>query len=262
MERRRRRVRQNRRRRRRRLERMVEAWIARILVLSVLILICFGVIQGGRFVWGRLTETEETFQGAKVLEPKEREPGTKLVVLDAGHGGKDQGTSAGEILEKDINLAVVKKLAEVLQDEKTMVIFTREDDTKVGLEERAAFANENEADLFVSLHCNYCEDDAGVQGLECYYREDSKEGEALANQVVQAVAEEEQIVNRGTRTANFRVLCKTQMPAVLVEMGYLSNAEERGKMTEKAYQEVLAERIAQGVRGMLEEGEGQVQATE
>ena len=79
---------------------MVEAWIARILVLSVLLLLCFLVIQGGRFVWGRLTDTEETFQGAKVLEPKEREPGTKLVVLDAGHGGGDQGTSGGEVLEK------------------------------------------------------------------------------------------------------------------------------------------------------------------
>ncbi len=232
---------------------MVEAWIARILVLSVLLLLCFLVIQGGRFVWGRLTDTEETFQGAKVLEPKEREPGTKLVVLDAGHGGGDQGTSGGEVLEKDINLAVVKKLAELLQDEETTVIFTREDDTKIGLEERAAFANENEADLFVSLHCNYCEDDAGVQGLECYYREDSAEGEKLANLVVQAVEEEEQIVNRGTRTANFRVLCRTQMPAVLVEMGYLSNADERGKMAEEKYQEMVAGRIAEGVRRMLEE---------
>lgn len=240
-------------RKRRRLERMIEAWIARILVLSVLVLLVFGVVQSGLWVWGQITHKEETFQGARVLEPQERKPGTKLVVLDAGHGGKDQGTSAGEVIEKEINLAMVKKVAELLEDEETTVMFTREDDTKVGLEARATFANEQEADLFVSLHCNYCEDDAGVQGLECYYREDSPEGETMANQIVEAVKSEERIANRGTRTANFRVLCKTEMPAVLVEMGYLSNAEERGRMVDEEYQKVLAEKIAEGVREMLKE---------
>ncbi len=241
-----------RRKRRRRLERMVEAWIARILVLSVLVLLCFTVIRTGLWVWGHFTNTEEAFQGARVLEPPERKPGTKLIVLDAGHGGRDQGTSAGEVIEKDVNLEVVKKLAELLADDKITVAFTREDDTKVGLEERASFANESEADLFVSLHCNYCEDDAGVQGLECYYREDSEDGKVFAEKIVEAVGSDEGITNRGTRTANFRVLTKTQMPAVLVEMGYLSNGQERGKMVEEDYQKMLAEKIAQGVRAMLE----------
>ena len=139
------------------------------------------------------------------------------------------GNQCGGSSGKDINLAMVKRLAEILEEAGETVIFTREDDIKVGLEERAAFANQNEADLFVSLHCNYCEDNAEVQGLECYYREDSEEGEALANQIVQAVQEEERIENRGTRTAGFRVLKKTEMPAVLVEMGYLSNSSECDK---------------------------------
>lgn len=231
----------------------MEAWIARILVLSILVLLCFAVIRTGIWIWGYFTDTKETFQGAKVLELQEREPETKLVILDAGHGGRDQGTSGGEAIEKDINLEVVKKLAELLEDDNIMVGFTREDDTKIGLEERASFANESEADLFVSLHCNYCEGDAGVQGLECYYREDSEEGKVFAEKIVEAIGSEAGITNRGTRTANFRVLTKTQMPAVLIEMGYLSNAEERKKMAEKDYQKILAEKIAEGVRAMLED---------
>ena len=92
-----------------------------------------------------------------------------------------------------------------------------------------------------------------MQGLECYYREDSEEGKVFAEKIVEAIGSEAGITNRGTRTANFRVLTKTQMPAVLIEMGYLSNAEERKKMAEKDYQKILAEKIAEGVRAMLED---------
>lgn len=190
---------------------------------------------------------EETFEGARSIEPVERKPGSWLIVLDAGHGGRDQGTSAGEILEKEINLSVVKKLAEELEDAGATVILTREEDVKIGLEERAAFANQNEADIFVSLHCNYCEDDAGVQGLECYYREDSDDGRILAEQIVQSVETEDGIKNRGTRTADFRVLRKTDMPAVLIEMGYLSNKTECERMADETYQKLLAEKIAEGI---------------
>ena len=239
---------QRRRKRIRKRKRKIRIWMARFIVLSVFFLLCFGIARGGSGLWGHITgEKESVFHGARTVEPAERKPGSRLIVLDAGHGGRDQGTSAGEALEKDINLAMVKRLAEILEEAGETVIFTREDDIKVGLEERAAFANQNEADLFVSLHCNYCEDNAEVQGLECYYREDSEEGEALANQIVQAVQEEERIENRGTRTAGFRVLKKTEMPAVLVEMGYLSNSSECDKMTEDAYQELLAKKIAEGI---------------
>ena len=238
---------QRRKKRMRRIKRRLKAYAARTVAVVTLLLIGILVFRGGAWLLKGLEKAEETFQGARIIEPAERKPGSKLIVVDAGHGGRDQGTSAGDILEKDINLLVAKKLAKKLEDAGALVIFTREDDTKIGLEERAAFANENKADLFISLHCNYCEDDAGVQGLECYYREDSEEGQALADRIVQSVQEEEKIGNRGTRTANFRVLRKTDMPAVLVEMGYLSNRSEREKMTDDAYQELLADRIAEGI---------------
>lgn len=239
---------QRRRKKIRRVKRKVRIWAMRFAALFVFSFLLFGIVRGGMWIRSRLTETEEAiFHGARTVDPAERKPGSRLIVLDAGHGGRDQGTSSGEILEKDINLSVVKKLAEKLEEAGATVIFTREDDIKVGLEDRAAFANQNKADLFISLHCNYCEGDAGIRGLECYYREDSEEGGILADHIVQSVQEEERIENRGTRTANFRVLCKTDMPAVLVEMGYLSNRSEREKMTEEAYQELLAEKIAEGI---------------
>lgn len=239
---------QQRRKKIRRIRRRLKMWAARVVVLSVFFLLCFGVVSGGRWLWRHVTDKEEAvFHGARMVEPGERKPGSRLIVLDAGHGGRDQGTSSGSVLEKDINLVMVGKLAEILEEAGETVILTREDDTKIGLEDRAEFANQNEADLFVSLHCNYCEDDTGVHGLECYYREDSEEGKALADLIVEKLRSEESIANRGTRTADFRVLCRTDMPAVLVEMGYLSNQSERKKMTDEAYQKLLAEKLAEGI---------------
>lgn len=225
----------------------MKAYAARALVLTVLLLSGIIIIRGGWWLLGGLKKTEETFQKAQIAEPEEKVPDCKVIVLDAGHGGRDQGTSAGDVLEKDINLSMVKKLAELLDDDKIDILLTRTEDTKIGLEERAEFANKNKADLFISLHCNYCEDDTGVQGLECYYREDSEEGEALATHIVDAFQGEDRVINRGTRTANFRVLCNTRMPAVLVEMGYLSSQAERDKLTDEAYQDILAEKLAEGI---------------
>lgn len=240
-------IKRRRQRRRRRVKRMLKVWMARILVFSVLTVLCFGVIHIAVKLYGYYMGTEGAFQSAETDKPVQRKPGSRLIVVDAGHGGQDPGTSAGEILEKDINLAMAEKLAKILDDAGETVILTRGDDTKIELEERAKFANRNDADLFISLHCNYCEDDAEVEGLECYYREDSEEGKALADRIIQSVEDEENIVNRGTRTANFRVLCKTDMPAVLVEMGYLSNPSEQKKMTNDKYQQLLAEKIAEGI---------------
>ena len=247
-ERQRRRQLQKRRKRIRRIRRRLKAYAARGLVLTVFILLCSLIIKGGMWLLKSHEKVEEAFQGARILENEEEEPkGSPLIVLDAGHGGKDQGTSAGKALEKEINLEVVNKLAEELRDAGAAVLLTREDDTKVGLEDRAEYANENKAELFVSIHCNFCEEDAGVKGLECYYRDGSSEGEALAERIIQAVESEEQISCRGTRIGDFRVLNKTEMPAVLVEIGYLSNQSECRKLTEESYQKQLVKKLAEGI---------------
>ena len=232
----------------RRLKRRIKAWAAWILVLTVMILMGVLCLRLGLWILKDPADLETMFEGARIVENAgEEKEGSPLIVLDAGHGGRDQGTSAGSILEKEINLSVVKRLAGILEDAGAAVLLTREDDTKVGLEDRANFANQKEAEFFVSIHCNYCEDDAGVIGLECYYRDGSTEGEALANQIVSRMEETEEISCRGTRIGDFRVLNKTEMPAVLVEIGYLSNQGERMKLADEAYQKLLTEKLAEGI---------------
>lgn len=226
-------------------------WTARILALAAMVLALILVLRGGSYLWDRITGSEETFVGATIIgdwgSGKERDPNKIFVVLDAGHGGKDQGTCAGDILEKDINLAVTLKLAEKLDEMGAEVLLTRETDVKIDLEDRAKLANKEKADLFVSIHCNYYEDSTKIKGLECYYQETSEDGKELAERISQAFDGIEEVENRGLKTANYRVLRKTDMPAVLIELGYMSNPEECKKLTDEDYQELLAERIAAGI---------------
>ena len=241
---------------RRRRKRLIRRLIIRCGMFTAVLLFLFGLIWGGIFLWNRLTTDgeEQAFAGASVIEQPETFPkGQPRIMIDAGHGGKDQGTSAGNVLEKDVNLQVAEKLAKELKKRGASVLLTRTDDTKIPLEERAAMANEKEADLFVSIHCNYCEDDSSVQGLECYYREGSDGAQKLAEDVVTAVEESSLIPCRGTRTADFSVLRNTSMTAVLVEIGYLSNSSERQNLGSKDYQQELIDRLADGI--LMENGE-------
>lgn len=98
------------------------------------------------------------------------------VVLDAGHGGEDGGTVEQTAMEKEINLAVVLKMRELLENQDIRVVLTREQDMFMKLEERVQVANGEKADLFVSIHCNYYEKDSSIYGLECYYCKGAEEG--------------------------------------------------------------------------------------
>lgn len=243
------------RNRRRRLRRKIKAWTARVIVLAVLVLTLLLTLKGALALWNKMSvlwQPEAAFSGAAFVGESGDTPGVLLVAVDAGHGGRDQGTCAGDVLEKDINLKVAGKLAEKLEDSGVSVLMTRTKDEKVGLEERAEAANEKKADMFVSIHCNYYEDSTEIRGMECYYREGSAGGEQLANCISEKAGEEGAITNRGVRTADYRVLRKTDMTAVLVELGYLSNPEECRKLMEKDYQELLAEKIAEGIRKAAE----------
>lgn len=237
----------SRRKKWKRIKRRILAWTVRILVLTVIAAVPVLAVRGSFALWNSLLGGQEAiFFGAKTIEETQRDPGALLIVLDAGHGGKDQGTCAGDILEKDINLSVVKKLAQKLEKRGAAVILTRDEDVKIDLEDRAKLANKEKADIFVSIHCNYYEKDAGIRGLECYYREGSADGEELAERILEEFRKEA-VENRGTKTANYRVLRKTDMPAVLVELGYMSNSEECRKLGEEDYQDFLAEKIAEGI---------------
>ncbi len=170
-----------------------------------------------------------------------------VVVIDAGHGGNDQGTSSSKYLEKDINLTIALKIKYLLEQNDIKVILTRETDVKLSLEERAEIANENNADLFVSIHCNYYEGEGTVSGLECYYHPDSLEGKNLAEHMIENISESNIINTRGVRAEDFSVLRNTKMPAVLIEIGFMSDELELVKLVDPTYQEHLAVKIAEGI---------------
>jgi len=120
----------------------------------------------------------------------------------------------------------------------------------------APVANDSNADFFISLHCNYYEKDAQIAGLECYYNNsNATESKGYAESIINAVSLSEDIETRYAKTEGYYVLRNTQMPAVLVEMGFLSNYSESQKLLDDDYQESLAQRIAEGISNEIKRGE-------
>lgn len=100
---------------------------------------------------------------------------------------------------------------------------------------------------FVSIHCNYFEEDASVSGLECYYFEESDCGKQCAEKILETIADGGNVKTRNVKESDFYVLKRTKTPAVLVELGYLSNTKECRLLSEKEYQETLAEELVKGI---------------
>lgn len=176
--------------------------------------------------------------------------GRKLVVLDAGHGAKDSGAvGATGKYEKNFNLAVILKAAELLkQENKIDVVLTRSDDTFLELKERAAIANNLNADLFVSVHANSSTSSA-ASGTETYYqRQASKE---LANVMHKYLVQATGLSNRGVKYGNFHVIRETKMPAVLLEVGYLSNKKDEALLFTESLQNSVAAGMAKGIKEYL-----------
>ncbi len=170
-----------------------------------------------------------------------------IIMLDAGHGGKDEGTHFGDVYEKDIAMSVVNYMNEMLEDEGIHVILTRRDDTFMKLKKRTDIANNEGADLFVSIHCNYYEYDSQIRGFECYYMEGRCDSMEYADSIVDYLEQAGRYTIRGVREEDFFVLRNTISPAVLIELGYLSNKDERKKLADDDYQKQLAEDIVRGI---------------
>ena len=178
-----------------------------------------------------------------------------LIIIDAGHGGIDPGSDSQGILEKDINLEIALKLQEVLIENGYAVLMTREDDSSLELRERSDFANEQEADLFISLHQNCYAQDESVNGIEVYYNSDkTTNDQQLAQMIQEALINETGAKNRGIRSDNGLVVTReTKMPAVLVETAFISNDYELDLITSEDYQNKVVEGIITGIENFLNE---------
>lgn len=184
---------------------------------------------------------------------------TPLVVLDAGHGGRDPGASGDELSEKDINLKVALKAGKILTSKGIKVVYTRQDDTYVGLDERTTMANLLNAAIFVSIH-NNANVSSAPSGTEtyCYYPlsdpelyMQKEERYNLALHLQEALVGKLGRIDRGVKQANLAVLRESQMPSALVEMVFISNPNEEKLLQKESFLDLAAQAIEEGISGFM-----------
>lgn len=202
-----------------------------------------------------------------VLRPR-FSPNARLrtVVLDPGHGGHDAGAVSAYAKEKDLNLAVARKLRRMLENQGYKVVMTRDGDYFLTLQQRVAIANSVPDSIFISIHHNSGRKAAA--GIETFTlapqgttspfartrrnadlagNNQDSENIALATAVHSRAIRSSGAIDRGIQRARFSVLCTIRRPAILFEGGFVSNPAECRKMATSAYQNMLAHSICQGV---------------
>lgn len=169
-----------------------------------------------------------------------------VVVLDAGHGGGDPGAvGIRGIQEKRVVLAITQEVQRLLAAKGLKVIMTRWDDREIDLQPRVNVAERNRATIFVSIHANAISlSRPDINGLETYYY---STGGRLAQTIHNNVLRTVNVRDRGVRRARFYVLRYTSMPAVLVETGFVTGAEDGPRLAQRAYQQQMAQGIAAGI---------------
>ena len=193
----------------------------------------------------------------------------KVVYLDAGHGGNDPGASYFGISEKSLTLAIQSRVKAKLEAEGYQVVTTRTSDTYVDLTDRSRAANASESDIFVSTHIN-ASGSSAAQGIETYYYQPYAEypsrinatyhanptrlsmSDNLANAVQSSLINATGAQNQGVKRQTFAVLRETTAPAVLLELGFLSNPQEAARLNTSVYQETLANAIVAGIKSYYE----------
>jgi N-acetylmuramoyl-L-alanine amidase len=169
----------------------------------------------------------------------------KVIVLDPGHGGKDPGALGKYYQEKTLTLATAFELKALLEQAGAIVIMTRESDVYRSLEERAAVSNNNNPDAFISIHFNAI-NKPSIHGLESYYYSVGKDS-LLAQEVHKSLLNHIGLTDRGVRYGNFHVIRENRYKAILLELGYISNAAEELIIATKEYQQKAARGIFEGL---------------
>ena len=171
-----------------------------------------------------------------------------IICIDPGHSGPvEPGACAFGQTEATLALAISQLLATILKDEGHTVVLTREGDIEDdGLAFRADLANEQNADAFISVHCNAAAYEA-AKGVEVWCYPGSSAGNALAQAIDDTLEDSSYTTGRGVKSANFAVLRLTDMPAVLVECGFITNPDDLVILTNEDGQRVIARAIADGL---------------
>lgn len=217
----------------------------------------------------RITVKTKSLQGYKITEKNgfftveiddPKKIYSNIVVLDAGHGGKDNGATNRGTKEKDLNYTIIYSKAKEYFDSKDSNIkayWTRSDDTFITLSDRAKFASKVGADLFISLHMNSC-NRSSVNGMEIFYSKDNNTEEnsgltsrILARKMLTKLTGDLNASSRGVKTAGFYVIKHNTVPAILIELGFLSGNSDYKKLTSASYQNKAAKSIYQCVESIF-----------
>ncbi|WP_250432480.1 N-acetylmuramoyl-L-alanine amidase family protein [Hanstruepera flava] len=163
----------------------------------------------------------------------------KTVVIDVSHGGHDQGQQGHSITEKEIALKVALKLQELAENSPVEIILTRDSDTFLSLKDRMAFINKQNPHYMLSLHANGYKDES-VSGYELFYGDNDfhEESKKLASNISERL--DIQPKSRGIHQVGFYLLKNTTCPSVFLEMGFLSNMNDRNYLTSKTGQTAIA----------------------
>lgn len=190
----------------------------------------------------------------------------KIVILDAGHGGWDPGKtgSAAFADEKTLNLAVVEKLQRYLEQSGATVFLTRSTDEALGggkredMAERRRIANESSGDILVSIHQNAFPS-AKAKGAQVFYHKNSAEAKRLAECLQESLRArlDDGNTRQAKENADYYILRTTELPAAIVECGFLSNRQEEALLNDEGYQDRLAWAIYCGISDYFEQrGDG------
>lgn len=184
-----------------------------------------------------------------------------VIVVDAGHGGKDEGAQKEGVKEAQINLAISKQLKSNLETKGASVILTRDgaydlasegasNRKKEDMKKRADIINAKQVDLFISVHLN-AYPNVAIHGAQVFYQKQSDASESFANMIQKRMNELNQ-TDKHTKPGDYYILNETKPMGVLVECGFLSNANDRAQLSDAAYQKKIAQLLSDSVCEYLE----------
>jgi N-acetylmuramoyl-L-alanine amidase len=182
-----------------------------------------------------------SFKGLEPIEKKMR------VVIDAGHGGSDKGVVVDDIMEKEITAAISRKVKFLNRNKSVEIIILRNSDKFISLSDRVEKINELKPDMVISLHANF-DQDSTINGFEVFVGEKNVENsnskdiaESMYNSTPKSLSKRE------VKETNLYILNNVECPAVLLEVGFLSNPQDREYLTSQLGQQRIAEMILKNI---------------
>jgi len=182
----------------------------------------------------------------------------KVIVVDPGHGGHDPGAHEAGFQEKDLTLPISKLVAARLAEEGATVIMTRKTDVFIPLTDRADIANKSHADFFISCHINDSGGARNMAGSITFHHKGNAISRVLAECIQHEIAKVSGIPNTGVWSdakiypnSGFSVLRNTKMTGVLIEFGFIDNAQDRRRMITDAFQQAVSKAVVQGIKVYL-----------